>query len=82
MYRDEPSTRATPEAPRPAYGLELIVCEKEGAATVENLTLAAGGGSSFWPTGVVMIVVITVIVVLIGIWRSHNASNGTGGPGK
>ncbi|MBV1938754.1 hypothetical protein KUF83_19625 [Streptomyces sp. BV286] len=49
---------------------------------MENLTLAAGGSSSFWPTGVVMIVVITVIVVLVGIWRSRNARRGTGGPGK
>ncbi|MFF7871724.1 hypothetical protein ACFZCT_35525 [Streptomyces qaidamensis] len=49
---------------------------------MENLDLAAGGGSGFWPTGVVMLVVITVIVVLIGAWRSHNAKKGTGRTGK
>ncbi|MDQ0404507.1 hypothetical protein J2S50_003056 [Streptomyces sp. DSM 40167] len=35
--------------------------------------MAAASGSSFWPTGAIMLVVITVIVVSIGIWRSHNA---------
>ncbi|MEU3087686.1 hypothetical protein ACWCQ0_12620 [Streptomyces massasporeus] len=49
---------------------------------MENLDLAAGGGSGFWPTGVVMLVGITVTVVLIGIRRSHNAKKGTGGPGR
>jgi hypothetical protein len=49
---------------------------------VENLHLAAEDGSSFWPTGVIMLVVITVIVVLIGIWRSRNAKKENGGPGK
>ncbi|MFF9028105.1 hypothetical protein [Streptomyces iakyrus] len=49
---------------------------------MENLDLAAGGGSGFWPTGVVMLVVITVVVVLVGVWRSHNAKKGTGRTGK
>ncbi|MEG8275132.1 hypothetical protein [Streptomyces sp. AHA2] len=49
---------------------------------MENLHLAAEDGSNFWPTGVIMVVVITVIVVLISKWRSHNAKEGDGGPGK
>ncbi|MFF5371575.1 hypothetical protein [Streptomyces sp. NPDC013187] len=49
---------------------------------MEDIDLAAGGGSGFWPTGVVMLVVVTVIVVLIGARRSRNARKGTGGPGK
>lgn len=52
------------------------------STSVENLDLAAGGGSGFWPTGVVMLVVISVIAVLTGIRRSHNAKKGTGGPGE
>ncbi|GHA71125.1 hypothetical protein GCM10010372_82700 [Streptomyces tauricus] len=69
------------EGPRSADGTGADHLRTRRGASVENLNLAAGG-SSFWPTGVVMLVVITVIVVLIGIWRSHNAKKGTGGSGK
>ncbi|WHM32374.1 hypothetical protein OH540_20935 [Streptomyces sp. BPPL-273] len=39
------------------------------------MTLAAKSGSSFWPTGAIMLVVIAVIVVSIGIWRSRKAKD-------
>ena len=35
--------------------------------------MAAASGSSFWPSGAIVLVVITVVVVSIGIWRSRNA---------
>ncbi|MER7777799.1 hypothetical protein ABTZ21_22870 [Streptomyces sp. NPDC096191] len=42
---------------------------------MQHVDLAAKSGSSFWPTGAIMLVVITVIVVSIGIWRTRKAKN-------